>query len=80
MMRLNVKFFASLSEQTGLSETTVDTGSEATVLDIWNQATGHQALPPNTLCAINMSYAHLEDRASDGDEIAFFPPVTGGSA
>lgn len=79
-MRLNVKFFASLSEQTGLSETTVDTASEATVLDIWNQATGHQAMPSNTLCAINMSYAHLEDRACDGDEIAFFPPVTGGSA
>jgi molybdopterin converting factor small subunit len=80
MMRLNVKFFASLSEQTGLSETTVDTGSNATVLDIWNLATGHQAMPSNTLCAINMSYARLEDCAADGDEIAFFPPVTGGSA
>jgi molybdopterin converting factor subunit 1 len=78
-MRLKVKFFASLSEHTGLTETTVTSDSEATVLDVWNQATGHQPMPSNTLCAINMSYAHLEDHASDGDEIAFFPPVTGGS-
>jgi molybdopterin synthase sulfur carrier subunit len=78
-MRLNVKFFASLSEQTGLTETAVDAESGATVLDVWNLATGHQAMPVNTLCAINMSYARLEDSASDGDEIAFFPPVTGGS-
>jgi molybdopterin converting factor subunit 1 len=79
-MRCHVKFFASLSEQTGLTETTVDTDSDATVLDVWNQATGNRAMPSNTLCAINMSYAHLEDRTSEGDEIAFFPPVTGGSA
>jgi len=79
-MRCHVKFFASLSEQTGQTETTVVTDNDATVLDVWNQATGKRAIPANTLCAINMSYAQLEDRASDGDEIAFFPPVTGGSA
>jgi molybdopterin synthase sulfur carrier subunit len=79
-MRCHVKFFASLCEQTGLTETTIAADSDATVLDVWNQATGNRAMPVNTLCAINMSYAHPEDRAADGDEIAFFPPVTGGSA
>ena len=79
-MQLKVKFFASLSEQTGLTETTVDTDNPATVLDAWNLATGDQTLPVNILCAINMAYARLDDSVSDGDEIAFFPPVTGGYA
>ncbi len=79
-MRCHVKFFASLSELTGLAETSIDTDSDATALDVWNQATGNRTIPSNTLCAINMSYARLDDRVSDGDEVAFFPPVTGGSA
>ena len=79
-MQLKVKFFASLSEQTGLTETTVDTDSPVTVLDAWNLATGDQTLPVNILCAINMAYARLDDSVSAGDEIAFFPPVTGGYA
>ena len=77
-MQLKVKFFASLSEQTGLAETTVNADNPATVLDAWKLATGDQNMPVNTLCAINMAYAQLDDSIYDGDEVAFFPPVTGG--
>jgi molybdopterin synthase sulfur carrier subunit len=77
-MQVTVKFFASLSEQTGITELTIETDGAATVMDIWNQATTHQRMPSSTLCAINMTYARSGDSVHDGDEIAFFPPVTGG--
>ena len=30
------------------------------------------------MMALNQEVAALEDKVSDGDEVAFFPPVTGG--
>ena len=32
----------------------------------------------NFKCAINCEYAELESYVKDEDEVAFFPPVTGG--
>ncbi len=76
-MTIEVRFFASLSEQLGTNAITLDTPA-CTVSEVWTQATGRQTAPGNTLCAINMIYAHFEDAVNDGDEVAFFPPVTGG--
>lgn len=32
----------------------------------------------NLMCARNQELCNLEESLSDGDEVAFFPPVTGG--
>ena len=78
-MPIDVKFFASLRERVGLSETTVDATEVTTVQDVWQVATSNQDVPDNTLCAINMDYVRLDAAVNDGDEVAFFPPVPGGS-
>lgn len=78
-MSIEVRFFASLSEQLGTDATTLETPVK-NVAEAWTAATGRPNPPGNTLCAINMEYARFEDAVSDGDEVAFFPPVTGGMA
>jgi molybdopterin synthase sulfur carrier subunit len=76
-MTITVKFFASLRETVGRDECRLD--SVATALDAWNAATDARAVPPNLLVAVNMEYAELSQALNDGDEVAFFPPVTGGA-
>jgi len=75
-MSIQVKFFASLREQVGLSDTEINAAD--TVSDAWLQATGQQDLPARILVAVNLDYATLDTPIKDGDEVAFFPPVTGG--
>jgi len=77
-MSIEVKFFASLIETTGLSTRTLEHQAEVTVLEVWQQATQNLALPNNTLAALNMEYVGFQQAVQDGDEVAFFPPVTGG--
>jgi molybdopterin synthase sulfur carrier subunit len=77
-MSIEVKFFASLRETLGIESTSIDSTEGLTVRDVWNTTTNTTDYPVNTLCAINMDYAHLDDPVKNGDEVAFFPPVTGG--
>ena len=77
-MSINVQFFASLREQIGQSQITLPYETPLDVLAVWAQATGNAEMPDNTLCAINMEYVKSNAQVQDGDEVAFFPPVTGG--
>jgi len=75
-MSISVKFFARLREQVGKADVTLESAN--TVQSAWEQASGGMPMPDNTLCAINMEYTQLSATVRDGDEVAFFPPVTGG--
>jgi len=75
-MSIQVKFFASLREKMGISEIKVDTASTAG--EIWDMTTNNAERPLNVLVAVNLEYAQYDSQVSDGDEVAFFPPVTGG--
>jgi sulfur-carrier protein len=77
-MSINIQFFASLREQVGQSQITLPYTTPVNVLTVWAESTGSMEMPDNTLCAINMEYVKPDVVVSDGDEIAFFPPVTGG--
>ena len=77
-MSITVRYFASLKDKTGRSEDQISFEDNVTVRDVWFKANQNQPLPESALAAVNMQYVSLDETVQDGDEVAFFPPVTGG--
>ncbi len=79
-MTIKIRYFASLKESLEKSEDEISGSENAplTAKKVWQIANPKKQLPENILVAINMDYATLDDLVQDGDEVAFFPPVTGG--
>lgn len=75
---IKIKFFASLRELVGQADSEVTENSVNTVIDVWNSATKNMTMPDNMLMAVNMEYVEAMHSVKAGDEVAFFPPVTGG--
>ncbi len=75
-MTITIKYFASLRDTYGDIDDFIDAGDINTLADV--VAALKTPLPENTLAAINHSYAYPDTPVKDGDEVAFFPPVTGG--
>ena len=78
MMRIQVRFFAALRERLGVAEQLLAVPDNITVAELWSLAVPDQPLPDNVLAARNMEYVKVDCTLADGDEVAFFPPVTGG--
>jgi len=76
-MTIRVKFFASLREDISNPNTEVDSALAKTVAEVWGQATDHP-MPPHVLCSVNLEHTDTTHAVNDGDEVAFFPPITGG--
>ncbi len=76
---VTLKLFASLAEAQGWRERKCEITAGQRIIDLWCAATGQIELPPRVLCARNMDYCEASTRVCAGDEIAFFPPVTGGA-
>ena len=77
-MAIRVRFFASLRERLDVGDQEIELGSIDSVGAVWQQVTGQDAVPTNVLCSVNMEYVKAGAPVADGDEVAFFPPVTGG--
>jgi len=77
-MTVKVKFFASMRETLNQSELDIDSAQASNVAEVWQIAAGDLPMPENTVCAVNQTHAGLKHPVADGDEVAFFPPVTGG--
>lgn len=82
-MQLNVLLFATLKDRAGANHVTVDfpddTSTVARVKDaLASRYPGLAPSMPTAVCAINQEFAEASDVVRAGDEVAFFPPVSGG--
>jgi len=77
-MSIKVRYFASLKERVGRSEDNVSIAEPLTADALWRQCVPELSPPEQILVAINLDYADWDSLVKDGDEVAFFPPVTGG--
>ena len=75
-------FFASLKDLVGESEIEVDLQEKTSVRHVFQELQiQHPELKKYEtvlLIAVNQEYSSLDTSISPGDEIAFFPPVSGG--
>jgi molybdopterin converting factor subunit 1 len=83
---LTIFYFAWLRERTGTSQESVTPPADVRTvgeLIAWLTARspGHASAFANrrtVRCAVNQDFADPDTRVGPGDEVAFFPPVTGG--
>jgi molybdopterin synthase catalytic subunit len=82
-VKVTALFFALYREELGSSAARVELPEGATIATLWEQCVqGHsrlQGLRSSTRFARNGNYAPPETALSDGDEVAFLPPVSGGA-
>ncbi|WP_106805100.1 molybdopterin converting factor subunit 1 [Pseudomonas sp. S5D5] len=80
-MSINVLFFARYSEVIGLDSLKME-GDFATVEAVRQALAGDPEFTvlneTSLMCARNQELCTLDEPLQAGDEVAFFPPVTGG--
>lgn len=79
-MKITVRFFARYREALGVDSERVE-GDFATVDDVRALLAGRGfdvLSEQNLMCARNEELCQLDEVLADGDEVAFFPTVTGG--
>ena len=78
---MKILYFASLKENLNTSDEDLDFKSPVKISTIKKeliQKYGEHCFPKNILCAVNQEIASEDTLVNEADEVAFFPPVTGG--
>lgn len=83
-MYIRVLFFGILKDLAGCAGETAEFPEGTTIEQVWNRyAARYPGLGParaSVLAARNQEFAAANSPVAEGDEIAFLPPVSGGSA
>ena len=78
-MQVTIKYFASLRELMGESSRIINIDEKSSVDDIWQILKDSKKVEfDNVMATVNMEYVKNDKELKEGDEVAFFPPVTGG--
>ena len=80
-MKISVKYFASFRDMTGRRDETLEVPDGVTVEGLREHVKGlyeKMAAKDQVLVAVNGVFVPLETAVREGDEVAFFPPVSGG--
>lgn len=81
---INIIFFSKYRESFGASALSLPSANLGTIGDLMVRlkqdypGTATIFADPRILVAINQQLADIGSTVADGDEVAFFPPVTGG--
>ncbi|MDE3257417.1 MAG: molybdopterin converting factor subunit 1 [Gemmatimonadota bacterium] len=83
-MEVKVLFFASCRDLVGTPEASVSLPERASVADLLARlAEEHprlQEMEGSLMVSVNQAYVDRTRWLSDGDEVAFIPPVSGGAS
>ncbi len=81
-MRVTVRLFARLRDLAGAGELVRDVNDPATVESVWRSLVSDMPelgqYERTMSVAVNADYSKMSAKVSDGDEVAFLPPVSGG--
>jgi molybdopterin synthase catalytic subunit/molybdopterin converting factor small subunit len=82
-MQVRVLFFGMLKDLTGRGSDLLNLPEHATLGDVfihYEEITPRLVeLAPSIAISINQEFARLDSKLNEGDEVAFLPPVSGGS-
>ncbi|HEV2107143.1 MAG TPA: molybdopterin converting factor subunit 1 [Thermomicrobiales bacterium] len=82
-MQIRIRYFAQMREELGRGEETREVDDGMTVGALFDAVVSGQSrlvgMKPAMMLMVNQEYVPADHPLSEGDEVAFIPPVSGGS-